>query len=251
MTNTLAHMTQMNMFRYPVSRYVDLNTTSSQSLQSSDHFIFKYKNLDMYCAILNLFVVFGLFLWNVYLLHKNTEHKMFSESESESESEKDNKNENENEDECDCCCRRAKKGIKIVDYTNKMKRFSYKIHKLKAFDDIFQQYISYNKSKKEGKNFTYNYRIRNAVMIDDEDRQYFVITGSYHNNNLSFTFGTDEYYENNDYNGFVLYCGNIMTVNEFVDDFCFDYIDKKSMCDILNLYYDVFVGFNDKAYWHY
>jgi hypothetical protein len=129
-----------------------------------------------------------------------------------------------------------------------MKKFSTKIQKERKFDDIFKQYQSYNKSKKEGKNFTYNFDVRNAVAITISDKDYFVITGKYHSKNLSFIFGTDEYYENNSYNGRVLYDGIPTSVENFVEKF--HYIDTEIMCCILNLYYDKFKGFNDKAFWH-
>lgn len=140
--------------------------------------------------------------------------------------------------------------IKIVDLTNKFNNFTRKIHKTKKFDDIFKQYKKYNKIKKEGKNFTYTYSVRNAFVITIDDRDYFEISGKYHGKNLKFTFGTNEYYEDNNYNGQVLFNKNIMNVADFVEQQNFKYIDDEIMCDILNVYYDKFHGFNDKAFWH-
>lgn len=190
-------------------------------------------SFNIYCALFNVCSIFAIFFWNVYILNKSSSKYQLLESSSESESESDN------------CV------ITTIDYTNKMKRFSHKIHKTKEFDDIFQEYKSYNKSKKEGKKFTYNYFVRNAVIINKEDREYFILTGKYYNNNLSFIFGTNEYYDDNNYNGSVLYCGNPMTLDEFITEINFEYIDKISLCGILNLYYDVFDGFKDRAFWHY
>lgn len=205
-------------------------TTSVSALMTiTNSTVFDKTNINMCCALFNIFIVFSLFLWIVYLLNKSSKrYQLCSDS-----------------DKCVLCTK-----VKTVDYTNKMKRFSRKIHKTEGFDNIFQKYKSYNKSKKEGKNFTYNYLVRNAVIINTEGREYFVMTGKYYNKNLSFIFGTDEYYENNDYNGCVLYRGKQMTVEKFMKKMYFKYLDEDSLCKILNLYYNVFRGFNDKAFWH-
>lgn len=137
----------------------------------------------------------------------------------------------------------------IYDFTRKMKRYSLKIHKDDNFDEIYRDFKSYNKSKKEGKKFTYNYRIISAVkIITSEFREYYVITGNYYKKKLSFCFGTDEYYEDNNYGGVVIYNGTPMTVDEFINHKKFKFINKTILCHILNLYYSKFYGFN--IYWH-
>lgn len=140
--------------------------------------------------------------------------------------------------------------MQITNFTNRMKKFSKKIHKTEEFDDLFCDFSSYNKSKKEGKNFTYNYVIKNAVKIDIDNKEHFVITGKYYNYNLSFIFGTKEFYDDYNYNGIVLYNGHSISIDRFIEMEGFKFINKKILCEILNLYYDKFDGFNDEAFWH-
>lgn len=138
----------------------------------------------------------------------------------------------------------------FIDFTKKMKKLSRKIHKCKKFNEVFCGPGSYNKSLKEGKKFTYNYFVSSATKVIVGDNDYFVIIGKYFNNDLNFVFGTNEYYNDNKYNGFIKYKGEMVTVEQFINLINFKYLNVKMFCNILNVYYDVFSGFNDKALWH-
>jgi hypothetical protein len=126
------------------------------------------------------------------------------------------------------------KNMKCVeDFTNRVKKISKKIHKSEEFDKIFHDCKSYNKCKKEGKNFLYKYMIFNSTQIVFNNEDYYVITGKYYGKILSFIF------EKNSDVG-IVYNGHYIYIDTFIEMENWRYIDGKIFRNILNLYRYVF-----------
>jgi len=123
--------------------------------------------------------------------------------------------------------------------TNKLKKFSRKIHKTNRFYNYFDYdgILHKNNLKKEMKNFTYEYQINNAMKYPNLLGSELYIYGFYRGKQFDLYMERNIFVGNKKVNYF--YCGNMIDPIELCGELNFEYICKNDLDFISVEYFNV------------